>query len=136
MSGETAGERGESLDEVLGFHGYEQLSEDRFVMRMPVTPAVLQPFGIVHGGSYAALAESLCSRATYAAVEPENIAMGQVNETAFLRAIRAGEVVAEAEAVHRGRTSWVWNVEMRDGDGRMCATSRLIIAVRPMRDSS
>jgi uncharacterized protein (TIGR00369 family) len=50
-----------------------------------------------------------------------------------MRAVRSGVVEARARALHRGSTSWVWDVEMRDGDGRLCATSRLIIAVRDMR---
>ena len=61
--------------------------------------------------------------------------MGQANETIFLRPVRAGRSTPAARALHRGRTSWVWDVEMTDDDGRLCATSRLIIAVRPMPDS-
>ena len=39
---------------------------------------------------------------------------------------------AEARARHRGRTTWVWDVEMRDDEGRLCALTRMTIAVRPM----
>lgn len=120
-----------SLDATLGFEGFEFDGEATARMWMPVTDAVRQPFGIVHGGAYAALAESLCSRATYEAVEPDAIALGQANDTVFLRPASDGIIHALATARHRGRTSWVWDVDMSDDEGRTCALSRMIIAVRP-----
>lgn len=118
--------------ELLGLEGYEFDGEGRARLSMPVHDGVKQPFGIVHGGALAALAETVCSRATYEAVAPR-LAMGQANESIFMRAIRSGTVHAHAEALHRGNTSWVWDVAMRGDDDRLCATSRLIIAVREMR---
>jgi len=120
-----------SLDDLLGFEGYEFDGQEVATARMPVHAGVKQPFGIVHGGAYASLAESLVSRATFEAAGDGMIAMGQANESIFLRPIRSGTVNARARALHRGRTSWVWDVEMTDDEGRLCATSRLIIAVRP-----
>jgi 1,4-dihydroxy-2-naphthoyl-CoA hydrolase len=120
------------LDETLGIEGFEYDGEATARGRMPVTDAIKQPFGIVHGGAFATLAESVCSRATYESVGPENVAMGQSNETTFLRPATAGEVTAVATARHRGRTSWVWDVEMSDSEGRLCALTRMLIAVRPM----
>jgi 1,4-dihydroxy-2-naphthoyl-CoA hydrolase len=94
----------------------------------------LQPFGIVHGGVYATLAESICSAATYNAVREDGmVAMGQSNDTTFLRSIGEGKITATAKTRHRGRTTWVWDVEMTDGEGRVCALSRMTIAVRPQR---
>lgn len=121
-----------TLDTTLGFAGYEFDGETVARAQLPVTDAIRQPFGIVHGGAYAALAESLCSRATFDAVGPEYIALGQSNDTKFLRPASAGTVCAVASARHRGRTSWVWDVEMSDGEGRLLALSRMTIAIRPM----
>jgi uncharacterized protein (TIGR00369 family) len=118
-----------SLDDVLGFGDFE-FDGEIATGRMSVHDRVRQPFGIVHGGAYAALAESLCSRATYESVEPQ-LAMGQANESIFLRPVFSGTIHARGRPLHRGRTSWVWDVEMTDDEGRLCATSRLIIAVRP-----
>lgn len=118
--------------EVLGLEGYEFDGEEVATLRMPVHDGVKQPFGIVHGGAFAALAETVCSMATYGAVAPK-LAMGQANESIFMRPVRNGTVHARAKALHRGSTSWVWDVEMRDDDDRLCATSRLIIAVREAR---
>ena len=121
-----------TLDDLLGFEGYEFDGEGTATARIAVHDGVKQPFGIVHGGTYAALAETLASRATFEAVQPGMAAIGQSNESIFLRPITAGTIHARATTLHRGRTSWVWNVEMTDDEGRLCATSRLIIAVRPL----
>jgi uncharacterized protein (TIGR00369 family) len=99
--------------------------------RLPVGPRVCQPMGIVHGGVYAALAETLASQGTARGVMPAGkVPLGMSNNTSFLRPVRTGSVHAGATAIHRGRTTWVWDVEMRDDDGRLCATSRVTIAVR------
>lgn len=93
-----------------------------------------QPFGLVHGGVFATLAESLCSVATYAAVGGEGVAViGQSNQTTFLYPIREGHVNAVARPRHRGRTTWVWDVDITDDDERVCAVVRMTIAVRPPR---
>jgi uncharacterized protein (TIGR00369 family) len=60
-------------------------------------------------------------------------AMGMSNNTTFLRSITAGTIHAAGRPLHRGRTTWVWDVEIRDDDERLCATSRVTIAVRPPR---
>jgi 1,4-dihydroxy-2-naphthoyl-CoA hydrolase len=110
------------------------LDPDDARARIEVEPRHLQPFGTVHGGVYAALAESICSAATYDAVRESNMAaMGQANNTTFLRPVLEGHVTALARARHRGRTTWVWDVEMSDDEGRVCALSRVTIAVRPNR---
>ena len=99
--------------------------------RMPVVPGVCQPMGIVHGGVYAAIAETLASMGTAdGVIELGNVPLGMSNNTSFLRPVGDGYLHARAEAFHRGRTTWVWDVEMRNDDGKLCATSRVTIAVR------
>ena len=90
-----------------------------------------QPFGLVHGGVLAALAEGLASEATMRAVGPEGmVAQGMANNLNFLRPVFGGTVNAEARRRHRGRTTWVWDVEITDDEGRRCAMTRMTIAVR------
>lgn len=102
--------------------------------RLLVGDHLRQPYGIVHGGVYASLAETVTSRATWLAVRDEGmVAMGQANHTTFLRPISAGYLNARAVVRHRGRTTWVWDVEVSDDDGRPCALVRMTIAVRPAR---
>lgn len=120
----------DGMSEALGVEGFEVISEGEASARLPVSDRVRQPFGIVHGGAYATLAETLTSRATWEVVGPERGAFGQSNNTSFFRPVSEGTVHATARALHRGRTSWVWDVEMRDDEDRLCAVSRLTIAVR------
>ena len=96
-----------------------------------VRDEIKQPAGLVHGGIYAAIAESLASTGTALAVMGDgNAALGLSNETSFLRPITAGTINAHARARHRGRTTWVWEVECSDDAGRLCALTRVTVAVR------
>jgi uncharacterized protein (TIGR00369 family) len=120
-----------------GLYGLEvlEMGEERATARVPVRDAVRQPIGLVHGGVFASIAESLATVATGTAVIRDGmIATGMSNLTSFLRPITAGTVHAEAIRRHRGRTTWMWDVEITDDDGRLCAVSRMTIAVRPPRD--
>ena len=119
---------------MVGVLGIELLEtgEETATARLEVSDRVRQPYGIVHGGAYAALAETVVSHATAMAVWPDGmVAMGQSNDTSFLRPVSEGVVHAEARCKHRGRSSWVWEVEFTDDDGRLCALSRVTMAVRP-----
>ncbi len=99
--------------------------------RVPVAPYVLQPVGLVHGGVHASIAEALASVGTNVGVVPEGmIGLGQSNNSSFLRPISEGTIHAVARRRHRGRTTWIWDVEMTDDEGRLCAMSRVTIAVR------
>ena len=109
----------------------ESFSEEEVIARVPVRDEVKQPMGLVHGGLYASIAESLASMATAIAVNAEGKqAMGMSNATSFMRPITEGTVHATARRIHRGRTTWVWDVEITDDAGRRCAMTRMTIAVR------
>jgi 1,4-dihydroxy-2-naphthoyl-CoA hydrolase len=99
--------------------------------RVRVRDELKQPMGLVHGGVYAAIAESLASIATAVAVSGDGkLATGLSNQTSFLRPITRGTIHATAVRKHRGRTTWVWEVEMTDDDDRLCVLTRMTIAVR------
>ena len=124
----------QTLDGVLGFETLE-VTPERARSRAPVVTKLKQPYGLVHGGVYAAMAESIASQATATAVYADgNIAVGLSNHTSFMRPVLTGHVNADARRVHRGSTTWVWEVELTDDDGRLCALSRVTMAVRPARD--
>lgn len=119
-----------TLDDVLGFELLE-MSADGCRARFPAEKRVQQPMGLVHGGAYAALAESMVSFTTHSAVQGDgNFAVGQSNHSTFLRPITSGYVNAAARPLHRGRTSWVWDVDFTDDAGRLCAIARVTMAVR------
>jgi 1,4-dihydroxy-2-naphthoyl-CoA hydrolase len=111
-----------------------EMTDDRVVATMSVDDQpVLQPMGIVHGGVYATMAEGMTSEATFRAVYPQgNIAVGMSNQTSFLRPISRGTIHAEARRRHKGRTTWLWEVDFTDDEGRLCALTRVTIAVRPI----
>ncbi len=115
-------------------YGLELLaySDSEVRARVQVRDELKQPAGLVHGGVYASIAESMTSLATALAVlDQGQMAMGLANNTSFLRPVTEGVVHARAARVHRGRTTWVWDVTFSDDAGRTCAVTRMTIAVRP-----
>ena len=118
-----------TFDALYGLEVIES-SDELVRARVPVRDEIKQPMGLVHGGIYASIAESIASMATAMAVAPDKQAMGLSNATSFLRPITQGTVHATARRLHRGRTTWVWDVEITDDEGRRCALTRMTIAVR------
>jgi uncharacterized protein (TIGR00369 family) len=129
----------EQINEVLvGFdrlYGLELLehSETEVRARVRVRDELKQPMGLVHGGVYASIAEAITSLTTGLAVLPSGrTSMGLANSTNFLRPITEGHIHAEGVALHRGRTTWVWEVRFTDDAERLCALTRMTIAVREL----
>ena len=110
-----------------GLYGLEilTLSEDEVTAQVAVRDELKQPAGLVHGGVFASIAESVASIATWIAVRGEGrSAQGLSNQTSFLRPIVDGTIHAVGRRRHRGRTTWVWEVEISDdqrGYARSCA---------------
>jgi 1,4-dihydroxy-2-naphthoyl-CoA hydrolase len=131
----------EKLPETLGFAelvGIEWLDEDpdHSRARVAVRRELLQPFGLMHGGVFATLVESVCSRSTALAVHDDGMAaMGQTISVNFLRPVLEGWAEVRARARHRGRTTWVWDAEIVDPEDRVCALAQMTIAIRPIRRS-
>jgi len=124
--------RGSPFDELIGT---QWISDDPAGARARITvrDELRQPVGLLHGGVLSTLIESLCSRATAIAVSDAGaVAMGQSISVSFLRPTREGEVEVSARARHRGRTTWVWDAEVRGSGGELCAFAQMTIAVRPM----
>jgi 1,4-dihydroxy-2-naphthoyl-CoA hydrolase len=131
MSPSQPGDYGDGLGELIGLERTSS-GPERATARVPVADRVRQIHGIVHGGVYGVIAESICSHATAEAVKADGmIATGQANQATFLRPISEGYVNADARLRHRGRTTWVWDCELTDDDGRLCALVRMTIAIRP-----
>ncbi len=119
------------LDLHLGIR-YESVADDRVVATLAVTQAHLQPYGLVHGGVYAAMLESVCSvGAALAELARGRNAVGLENTTRFLRGKRVGarlraEAVPVAEpAEDRAR----WEATITDEAGEVCATGQLVVAI-------
>jgi uncharacterized protein (TIGR00369 family) len=120
-------------------YGLELLSwsETEVHARLAVREELKQPAGLLHGGVYASLAESMTSLATaFSVIENGDTAMGLSNNTSFLRPVTEGVLHAHATRIHRGRTTWVWDVRFSDEHDRTCAVTRMTIAVRPREDAT
>jgi 1,4-dihydroxy-2-naphthoyl-CoA hydrolase len=116
--------------------GTEWLDDDpeHARVRLEMRDDLRQPVGLLHGGVISTLVESVCSRATALAVLGEGMmAMGQSISVSFIRPIVEGHAEVEARARHRGRTTWVWDAEVRDTNSKLCALAQMTIAVRPLK---
>jgi 1,4-dihydroxy-2-naphthoyl-CoA hydrolase len=116
-----------------GLYGLEILtiSDEEVTARVAVRDELKQPAGLVHGGVFASMAESITSTGTWFGVRADGrTAQGLSNQTSFLRPILDGTIHAVARRRHRGRTTWVWEVDITDDEDRLCAMVRMTIAVR------
>ena len=85
-----------------------------------------QPWGLVHGGVYAAAIESAASvGASLAVADQDLVAVGVNNNTNFLRSMTAGRVMVDARPVQQGRTQQLWEVRITDAEGRLVATGQV-----------
>jgi uncharacterized protein (TIGR00369 family) len=117
------------FEDLLGIE-VDDLGEELARGRLRVRGELTEAGGAVHGGVLAAIAQDLVARATAQALAGEgSAAVGLSNQTTFLRPIFAAEIRAVARRQHRGRSTWVWEVEMSDHQDHLCAVSRVTVAV-------
>jgi uncharacterized protein (TIGR00369 family) len=122
-----------------GLIGTEWLDDDpeHARVRVVMRDELRQPVGLLHGGVMSSLVESVCSRATALAIGGAGMmAMGQSISVNFIRPITEGHAEVQAKARHRGRTTWVWDAEVLNANGKLCALAQMTIAVRPIPKSS
>ncbi len=106
----------------------EEVGPERVTVTVDVTDHHLQPYGIVHGGLYCAMAETAASVGAATAVmaeDPDGGAVGQSNHTDFLRATRGGRLTAVATPVHVGRSVQLWQVDITDDEDHLVAQSKV-----------
>lgn len=130
------GDDGSNFDAHVGTE-WLSIDPDDARCRVAVRDELRQPYGILHGGVYSTLVESLCSYATAASVyEDGKIALGQAIEVSFLRPVSEGHAEVRAVARHRGRTTWIWQAEILDDEERLCGLAKMTMAVRPAPDKA
>jgi 1,4-dihydroxy-2-naphthoyl-CoA hydrolase len=129
---EDPGQLRSDFDVLLGTEWVDD-DPDHARVRIEMRDELRQPVGLLHGGVMSSLVESVCSRATALAVMGDGmVGMGQSVSLSFLRPITEGHAEVHAKARHRGRTTWVWDAEVRDASDRLCALAQMTIAVRPV----
>lgn len=105
---------------------FTQVSYDEVCAEIPVSPDLHQPYGLVHGGIYSTMIETLASvGAAMTAMPRGQTTVGLENSTSFLKAVRDGTLHGRATPLTRGRRTQVWEVSIRDDDDRLVATGRV-----------
>jgi uncharacterized protein (TIGR00369 family) len=103
-------------------------SSDRAAGRVEINESHHQPYGVVHGGVYCTLIETLASTggAIWAMENGMAGVVGVNNQTDFLRATKDGVLIGEATPIHRGRTQQLWQVTVtREADGKLAARGQV-----------
>jgi 1,4-dihydroxy-2-naphthoyl-CoA hydrolase len=121
--------RANTLSELLDMH-FTEVGENYLKLQMPVDHRTHQPYGLLHGGASAALAETAGSVASWLCIDPEQqICVGMEINCNHVRSKRSGIVVATATALHIGATSHLWDIRITDEAGKLICISRLTVAV-------
>jgi uncharacterized protein (TIGR00369 family) len=112
---------------------FVEVGDDFIVGRVPVDARTHQPYGLLHGGVSVVLAETLGScGAAYSSPEGHQAVGLDINAN-HLRGVKSGWVIGTARPIHRGRTTQVWQIDLRNEAGEMVCTSRLTVAILPPR---
>lgn len=107
-----------------------EFTDDALIARMPVNDRTKQPLGIMHGGSSCVLAETVGSTAANFAVDiTVHYCVGLSIYTQHIRSIREGDVIGTATPIHLGRSTQVWNIDIKNDIDQMISTTRLTMAV-------
>jgi 1,4-dihydroxy-2-naphthoyl-CoA hydrolase len=118
-----------TLDQQLGI-SFSDFGDDWLAATMPVDARTRQPFGLLHGGASAALAESVGSVAGCLCVDPKKFrCLGQSIVANHVRGARDGLVTGTARALHLGGRSQVWQIDIREPGGALVCMSTLTLAV-------
>jgi uncharacterized protein (TIGR00369 family) len=118
---------GGGFDDEIGLT-YLDANPDGARAQLTISEKLLQPHGIVHGGVYCSIVESVASVSAGVWLESKGLGsnvVGVNNNTDFLRAIKAGAVTATSTPIHRGRRQQIWLVEITDANGKMVARGQV-----------
>ncbi|AHC25952.1 MULTISPECIES: PaaI family thioesterase [Mycobacteriaceae] len=117
---------GAGFDSELGLQ-YLEVTPDGGRAQLVISDKVKQPWGIVHGGVYCAIVESLASVSghVWLAEHGGGTVVGVNNNTDFLRAITSGTVTAVSTPIHRGRRQQLWLITITDEDDRTVARGQV-----------
>lgn len=105
---------------------YIDVGENYLLAKMPVSPQVHQPDGVLHGGATVALAESVGSMASHIFLDTKEFFVRGLEISAnHVKSIREGNVYARAEVLHKGRTTQIWDIKVTDKDGNLISICKL-----------
>lgn len=99
-------------------------------MKMPVDARTHQPYGLLHGGASCALAETVGSVASFLVIDNSQfLCVGLEINANHIRSIRSGWVIARAEPLHLGSSTHVWDIKIKNEEGKLICVSRLTVAI-------
>lgn len=104
---------------------FSAIGDDWLEAKLTLDHRTCQPFGLLHGGVSAALAETLGSATAFLCCEEHQIPVGTELNISHLKSIKQGQATGRATPLHLGRHSQVWQVEIRDDAKHLCASARL-----------
>ena len=122
-------------DNLLGHLGIEmtEASEHYLVAKMPVDERTKQPMGLLHGGASVALAESLGSVASSLLVRAGQAPVGLEINANHIKSAKEGYVYGTVKAIHVGRKTHVWDIQISNEFGDLVCVSRLTVAIIDQR---
>ncbi|GHA29812.1 thioesterase [Salinimicrobium marinum] len=111
-----------------------EVGEDYLIAKMPVTPRVHQPEGVLHGGATVALAESVGSFASYVFLDTDEFFVRGIEISAnHLKSVSEGFVYAKATYLHKGRTTQLWNIRITDAEENLISIVKLTTITLPKK---
>ncbi len=120
-----------TLMETLGIE-YIDVGDDFLVAKMPVTPKVHQPDGVLHGGASVALAESVGSTASHLFLNTNDFFVRGIEISAnHVKSVKEGYVYAKATFLHKGRTTQLWEIKIKDENNNLISVCKLTTIVLP-----
>lgn len=113
---------------------YIDVGEDFLTARMPVSPRVHQPDGVLHGGATVALAESVASAAAFVFLNVGEVSVRGIEISAnHVKSIREGYVFATAKLIHKGRTIQLWHIPVTNESGQLISDCKLTTITIPKK---
>ncbi len=111
---------------------FSEVGEDYLIAKMPVSPKVHQPDGVLHGGAMVALAESVGSAASYIFLNSKDFFIRGLEISAnHVKSVKEGYVYAKAKVVHNGRTTQLWDIKIRDEEENLVSIVKLTTIALP-----
>ena len=114
---------------------FTDVGEDFLIARMPVTPRIHQPDGVLHGGASVALAESVGSAGAFMFLDNPDISIRGIEISAnHVKSVKDGYVYANAKIIHKGRTLQLWQIRITNDAGDLVSMIKLTTITLPKRE--
>ncbi|HEY0610037.1 MAG TPA: hotdog fold thioesterase [Chitinophaga sp.] len=116
---------------------FTEIGPNYLRIMMPVDHRTVQPYGLLHGGASAALAETVGSVASALVIDPQKlICVGLEINANHVRGVREGYVHGIATPLHLGSTTHVWDIRITDDHHKLVCVARLTVAILPKRENN